>query len=92
MIHHFTINNEPSTSLQLYNQEQRTCQQFNLSSQYHIFKKIMLRIIIELVASRDFGPYQLGEMIYLNLVVKFSHSSFDIFFSLPTPQMYTQPH
>jgi hypothetical protein len=33
------------------------------------------------VASRDFSAlYKLGEMIHLNLDVKYSHSSFDILF------------
>ncbi len=40
----------------------------------------------------DFAHYQLGEMIHPNLVVKNSHSSFDILFSLSPPQMCTQPN
>jgi len=45
------------------------------------------------VASKDFAPYyQLGEMIHPNLVIRNSHSSFDILFSLPPPQMCTQPN
>jgi hypothetical protein len=53
---------------------------------------IVLKIIVKYNSLRDFAPYQLGEMIYLNLVVKNSHSPFDILFFLALPQMCTQPN
>jgi hypothetical protein len=52
----------------------------------------LLRIIIEYSSFKGFCPYQLGEIIHLNLVEKNSHSYFDILFSLPPPQMCTQPN
>ncbi len=40
---------------------------------------VLLRMIMELVASTDFGPKKLGQMIHSNLVVKGSTIIFFIF-------------
>jgi len=44
--------------------------------------RTQLFYISKIIASRDFAPFQLGEMIHPNLVVKNSHSSFDILLGL----------
>ncbi len=53
----------------------------------------MLRIIIGyIVASRDFAPYQLGEMIHPNLVVKRFTLIFRHFvFSATSSKMFMHP-